>query len=469
MRSSFQIMQQPPPQNLQPAGRVRGQVCRCLALVLGLGTASLGAATERTAPASIDPAEQPNFVIVVADDLGMECIGGYGGRSYQTPHLDRLLAAGMQFSHCFSNPYCSPSRGQLLTGRYPLHNGIKRVIFDPKQHREFLDPAHERSFANQLRDVGYATAMAGKWQLSFLEERDTILDFGFDEYQAWQIWVKGTKTSRYAQPTMRQNGVVLGPNQLAPYGPDANLAFLTDFIQRKKHQPFCVYYTSLLPHWPWEPTPDSGVPLLPADGMGNWKRFMPDMVAYLDKQVGQLVATLETEGLLNNTVFIFTADNGTDRKVTSRWTDGKHVRNVPGGKGTMTDAGTRVPLIVCWPGRISAGVVIDDLIDLSDLFPTVLDLAGQKRRPGINGKSFAARLLGKPSIPRTWIHVQDQHRRHVRDHQFILSDTGAMRPVVETGRKSAQPLESLTPTQQTARIALAKALQDAISQTQITP
>jgi len=135
----------------------------------------------------------------------------------------------------------------------------------------------------------------------------------------------------------------------------------------------------------------------------------------------------------------------------------------------MTDAGTRVPLIVCWPGRISAGDIINDLIDLSHLFPTVLDLAGQKPRPGINGKSFAARLLGKPSIPRTWIHVQDQHRRHVRDHQFILSDTGAMRPVVETGRKSARPLESLTPTQQTARMALAKALQDAISQTQITP
>ena len=210
-----------------------GQLCRCLALVLGLGTASLGANAEQTTPASITPTEQPNFVIVVANDLGMECIGGYGGRSYQTPHIDRLLAAGMQFSHCFSNPYCSLSRGQLLTGRYPLHNGIKRVIFDPKQHREFLDPAHERSFANQLRDAGYATAMAGKWQLSFLEERDTIHDFGFDEYQACQIWVKGTKTSRYAQPTMRQNEVVLGPNQLAPYGPDANLAFLTDFIQRK--------------------------------------------------------------------------------------------------------------------------------------------------------------------------------------------------------------------------------------------
>src|SRR5690606_34201617 len=106
--------------------------------------------------------------------------------------------------------------------------------------------------------------------------------FGFDEYQMWQIFHNGQKTSRYANPTMRQNGKVLQEELVGRYGPDVNLEFLLDFMKRHREGPFLIYYTALMPHYPWEPTPDSGDPLKPADGIGDPK-YLPDMVAYLDK------------------------------------------------------------------------------------------------------------------------------------------------------------------------------------------
>ena len=314
---------------------------------------------------------------LLAGHTWLECVGAYGGLSYKTPHIDRLARSGMRFTHCFSNPYCSPSRAQLLTGRYPLHNGITRVIYDPPQHREFLDPEKETSFARLLQQAGYATVIAGKWQVSFLHERDTIRAHGFDEYQCWQIFHEGQKTSRYAQPTLRQNGKVLQEELRGKYGPDVNVDFLIDFMRRHRDQPFMVYYTSLLPHYPWEPTPDSDDPLKPADGLGDTKH-MPDMVACLDKQVGRIVAAVDELGLSDRTVIIFSGDNGTDRRIRSKWTDGQVSRTVAGGKGTMTDAGTRVPLIAAWPGVVKPGAVCDDLIDFSDFLPTFVKLGSAK-------------------------------------------------------------------------------------------
>lgn len=382
----------------------------------------------------------PNFVVIVADDLGLECVGAYGGLSYKTPHIDKLAAKGMRFTHCFSNPYCSPSRATLLTGRYPLHHGITRVIYDPPRHREFLDPAKETSFAKLLKAKGYATAMAGKWQVSFLHERDSVRDFGFDEYQCWQIFHNGKKTSRYLSPTFRRNGKVLSDELRGKYGPDVNVDFLIDFMKRNKEKPFCVYYTSLLPHWPWEPTPDSGVPLKSASDNGDTK-YMPDMVAYLDKLVGRLVAAVDELGLSDDTVIIFTGDNGTDRRITSKWTDGKVTRNVVGGKGTLTDAGTRVPLIVYRPSAIQRPKVSDDLIDFSDLLPTLVDLAGGDSPRHINGTSFAPQLRGQRGNPRHWIHAQLAGTRQVRERNYMLTSDGKFRPVVAIGKKPAKPID----------------------------
>lgn len=415
-------------------------------------------AAERSAT---EDAKRPNVVLIMADDLGIECLRSYGGRSYDTPHLDRLAEQGLRFTHCFANPYCSPSRAQILTGRYPLHTGIERVLFLPEQHREFLDPQRETSFANLLRNAGYRTAMAGKWQLSFLHERDTVAGFGFDEYQCWQIFVEGTKTSRYAAPIFRRNGEIHRfPGR---YGPDVNAEFLIEFIRRNRERPFLAYYSMLLPHFPWEPTPDSGVPLKPAATARGDQRHFKEMVAYMDKTVGRIVSEIDELGLGENTLILFTADNGTERGIVSEWFDGDAVRAVPGGKALLTEAGTRVPLIARWTGTIEADRVANDLIDLSDILPTLVELGrAELPRQPINGRSFAPQLLGKPGRPRTAIHASIEGHRHVRGREYTLDDRGRFRPIEPLGETAAAPLEApLTEEQAKARAELEQALEEA--------
>lgn len=425
-------------------------VCLSLAIV------AVASAAEQQGVASAGAKGiRPNVVLILADDLGLECVGAYGGQSYKTPNIDRLAESGVRFEMCFSNPYCSPSRGELLTGREPLHTGIPRVIFDPAKHREFLDPAKQQSIANLFQDSGYVTAMAGKWQLSFLHERDTIGNFGFDEYQAWQIFRDGFKTSRFANPSLRVNGQ-LNAELVGGYGPDENCRFVTEFITKHQSEPFFVYYASLLPHWPWEPTPASNEPLKPANGVGDSKYF-PDMVAYLDTIVGRITDHLETLGLRENTIVMFIADNGTDRRLRSAWSDGDRRAMVDGGKGTMTDAGTHVPLVVNWRDHISASVT-KELVELCDVMPSLVDLCRLAQpKYEINGVSFASLLgFGEPDVAsmgtRRWIHAQNVGSRHVRSRSHILTNRGEFRTVVATGEKSAAAiLRPLTVDEQAVR------------------
>lgn len=410
-------------------------------------------------------AERPNVVVILADDLGVEGVGCYGGQSYETPNIDRLAAGGVRFTHCFSNPLCSPSRAELLTGREPLHNGISRVIYDVKRHREYLDPDREQIVANLFQNAGYATAMAGKWQLSFLHERDTINTFGFDEYQAWQIFRDDEKTSRFANPSLRLNGT-LRPVVDGGYGPDENCAFVNDFIRRHREEPFFVYYACLLPHYPWEPTPNSSDPLKPAaDGLGD-KKYFPDMVAYLDTIVGRIVANLEELGLRKNTLVLFVADNGTDRRLTSAWSDGSRNANVVGGKGTMTDAGTHVPMIANWPKRIQPGVC-DDLVELCDILPTLGSICRlEPPKNPINGVSFAPQLgLSLDEVTRRqWVHVQNMKQRHVRSRRFILGNDGNMRPVVGIGEKRADTISDVLSAENAAEKAKLRAALEHVEQ-----
>lgn len=196
---------------------------------------------------------RPNILLILVDDLGIECLSTYGGASHETPNIDKLAKQGMRFTHCFSNPYCSPSRAKLLTGRYAFQNGVKRVIFDPKQHSNLYLRTEQPTFARQLQSAGYATAIAGKWQLSFLHKRDTINAFGFETYQCWQIFDENNKKSRrFHEPHFNRDGKIIRDQIRSEYGPDVNVAFLSAFIDdnAKKGKPFLAYYTCLLPHWP---------------------------------------------------------------------------------------------------------------------------------------------------------------------------------------------------------------------------
>jgi arylsulfatase A len=386
-----------------------------------------------------DPNSKPNIVIILADDLGIECLNPYGGISHKTPNIDQLARQGMRFTRCFSNPYCSPSRASLLTGRYPFKNGLKTVLHSRTQENLYLHP-DQPSFARQLKQAGYATGLAGKWHLSLLHKHNTIRDFGFDQYQSWQIFDQnGRKTTRYHQPHLNRNGTIIADEIKDRYGPELNLEFLLDFMKSNaaKKQPFLAYLTTVLPHFPWEPTPDSkekGYRQPDPEHKGDPK-FFPDMVACLDKNVGRILRGLDEFGIADNTIVIFLADNGTDRDIVNLWGDGVEVR---GGKGTLTDRGTQVPLLVRWPGQVEAGSICDDLIDFSDFLPTLCDLA-QASLPAeeIHGRSFAPQLLGKPGNPREWIHIQHQEQRQVRNSDYMLDNKGRLQRVVVLGEQPA--------------------------------
>jgi arylsulfatase A len=391
-----------------------------------------------------DAPTRPNIILILADDLGYEGLGSYGGASYETPRLDRLAATGMQFNHCYSQPICTPSRVQLMTGRYNQRNYEGFGYLNPR----------ETTFGTLLRDAGYATCIAGKWQLNGggmrgsdpshegWDDRHRPFAFGFDEFLLWQVTRRRDEGERYANPRLFQNGNEL-PADPNSYGPDVFCDFVLDFIERKQDQPFLVYYPMVLPHEPFVPTPataDWEDDSLRYDDQAE--RFAP-MVAYIDRIVGRIVDGLEKAGLRENTLILFTGDNGTHATITSLMRDG---RRIAGGKGLMTDAGTRVPLIANWPGRIAAGGVTDDLVDFSDFVPTMLDAAGTVPAPGlaIDGQSFLPRLTGSLYEPRRWVfsHYWGQRGRtpegaqeFARNQRWKLYDDGRLFDV------AADPLE----------------------------
>jgi arylsulfatase A len=409
-------------------------------------------------------ATKPNILLILADDLGVECLSSYGGTGHETPNIDRLAKEGMRFTHCFSNPYCSPSRAQILTGRYPFQNGLRTVLHSKHQENIFLDPA-QPSFVRQLKQHGYASQIVGKWHVSLEHKHNTISAFGFDHYQTWGIFdEQGRKTTRYWKPTLLRDGRILSDEIKQRYGPDVDLEVYLDFIKTsaKSTTPFLAYYSTSLPHYPWEPTPDSQETSYRApkpEHKGD-ARYFPDMVRYLDKQIGMMLQTLEELGIAENTIILFSADNGTDQSLSNRWGAG---HTIPGGKGTMTDRGTHIPLIVRWPTHIRANATCNDLIDLSDFFPTLCDLTGaQLPKQSIHGRSFAPQLLGKPSSPRKWIHIQNANDRQVRNRDFMLNNRGELRRVTELGEKPTKPDEKKNSEQEDAARAELQAVFDSL-------
>ncbi|MHC4248482.1 MAG: sulfatase-like hydrolase/transferase [Planctomycetota bacterium] len=334
-------------------------------------------------------AGKPNIVMIMADDMGYECMGANGSTFYKTPNLDRLAAGGMRFEHCYSQPICTPSRVQIMTGRYNSRNYVKFGLLHQK----------EITFGNVMKRAGYATCVAGKWQLQGGFEGPN--KFGFDEYCLWQLT---RRPCRYPNPGLEVNGKQVDYTN-GEYGPDIVSDFLIDFIKRHRDGPFFVYYPMILPHWPFQPTPDSK-DWDPSEKKewprSKWDRpHFSDMVSYTDKMVGKIDRALAEFGIREKTLLIFTCDNGTYTGITSPFKG----RDYKGGKGSTPNAGTHVPMVASWPGTIKRGVVSQDLIDFSDMLVTFADLGGGQVPTDrkIDGRSFAPQLRGERGNPRDWV------------------------------------------------------------------
>lgn len=345
--------------------------------------------------------QRPNIVLFMVDDMGSEVLGCYGGQSYRTPNIDKLAQTGMRFEHCYSTPVCSPSRVKIMTGRY----GFRTT--DRWGHL----PPDEITFGDVLQSAGYTTALAGKWQMIELQnDPDHVSEHGFDEYCCW-AWHEGP---RYYQPRIWQNGVLL-QNIEKNYGPDIYTGFITDFIKRNKDRPFLAYYPMTLTHFA-KTGKRHGEPPGPD---GEYQSYS-EMVQKTDERVGRIVATLDELGLRENTLIVFTTDNGTPDRVTSE----RNGKKIQGGKGTFTDRGTRVPLIANMPGTVPTGTVNENLIDFSDFMPTFAQIAGTDvpEDRAIDGQSFWTLLQGQEGTPREWAfnYLGDRDQGWIRTKRWKL-------------------------------------------------
>ncbi|MFC4992245.1 sulfatase-like hydrolase/transferase [Rubritalea tangerina] len=403
---------------------------------------------------------KPNIILIMADDIGVECFSSYGGKDTHTEHLDALAASGQRFKQCYSQPLCTPSRVQIMTGRYNNRNYQGFGWLDPK----------EVTFANLLKKEGYSTCIAGKWQLGGNEK--TIQNFGFDEHCLWNMhkYKKSDKTAieepkdwlrRFDNPTLYRNGQWYQPGEKS-YGPEVCTDFICDFIGQNREKPFLVYYPMILTHSPFDPTPDS------KSRKQDIKQNFTDMTHFMDKMVGRIVAKLEQEGIRDNTLIIFTTDNGTHSKIKSNTDKGV----IQGGKNQMTDAGTHVPLIINWPGKIKPALS-SELVDFSDILPTLVETAGAElpKDRHIDGKSLLPVLEGKVNSRRETIFCyywdygrnKAKARAWVRNERYKLYDDGSFFDIT-ADKSENEPLKEISATQQTIKANLQTALQGYLQQ-----
>ena len=363
-------------------------------LLKGVGAAAL-------LPAALSHAikgKKTNVILILTDDTGYEVFGCYGSKQYRTPRVDRLAETGMRFNHCYSNPVCAPSRVKIMTGKSNVRNYV---------HWGILDPG-ERTLGHMMKDAGYATCVAGKWQLqgggSFVPEKKGTgtlpQDAGFDEHFCYDL-DNGKKD--YWNPVFIDNGQSIQHENT--YGPTLVNDYVLDFIDRKREEPFFIYYPLWLTHGPFLPTPDSA----DRSSTASQQNF-EDMVAYMDKMVGRVVDKLDEAGIRENTLILFTADNGSPGGAKGGIVSELHGRKIDGGKSKTTDAGTRVALVANMPGTVPAGRVSDDLVDFSDMMPTMAGMTGAPLPSGdvIDGVSFAPQLRGGRGKPRDWIYMYNE-------------------------------------------------------------
>jgi len=407
-----------------------------------------------TAGVALAAPSKPNIVIILADDLGQEALSCYGGADFKglgtvrTPNIDAMAKNGMRFTHCFSTPVCSPARAELLTGKYNFRTGFIDIA-GRSGATESLDPKAHPTLPAQLKAAGYVTAIAGKWHLGQpidmkvpLGPTDKDTDYshprecGFER----QCVMSGEHLELYGKPTAED------------YTPARLQDWVLRFLESRKGkpEPFFLYYPSPIPHRPLMPTP------LNPDGKSRGRENFPFLIEYLDKQVGEIVKKLAELGLDENTLVIFSGDNGTNGEITTMMRDG---RGIKGGKASQRDAGSWVPLIAEWPGVIQPGSVDEHMVDFTDIMPTCLELAGAPLPKGMDGISFASQLRGQPGTFREWIHSLMVDRYFVRDLRWKLNESGELYDVSDSPYTETLVLpEKDTPESKASRVHLQSVL-----------
>jgi len=354
-------------------------------LILGkpAGVPAANPGTPPRRPASATAAPRPNILFILCDDLGINDLHCYGRPDHHTPNLDRLAREGLRFTAAYcAQPICSPSRAAILTGQAParLHlttflpgrpNAPAQKVLHPEI--EMQVPLHEKMICNYLHDAGYATAAIGKWHVGGAGFGP--VEHGFDLYHP------GRANTR---PSATEGGK--GEYDLT--------AAAEQFIEKHRDQPFFVYLAHNSPHIPYAAQPGRI-----KNNAGAFEPVYAGVIETLDDTVGRLLARLDALKLTDQTLVIFTSDNGG-----LHVPEGPHPKithNTPyrAGKGFVYEGGLRIPLIVRWPGHVPAGKVVGDPVINTDWVPTLLDLVHRPVPAGLDGVSIAALLTGRGAAP----------------------------------------------------------------------
>ena len=383
---------------------------------------------------------KPNIIFILGDDVGMGDVACSGGDHYKTPNIDALGRHGTIFTHAYAEPLCGPSRATILTGRYVFRTGATNQDSTGR-----FKPTDETMMPVILKKAGYVTSSIGKWGQLPLGPAD----FGFDDYLKFKgsgiYWNTQEKGKTY-----EVNGKTL-PLRDKEYMPDVMHNHLVDFITKHHDQPFYIYYSMSHIHAEILPTPDSAP---------DSKDLYSENIAYMDKLVGKLIDELERQKLRENTLIIYFGDNGTAKAFAPQSTVGG--RRLNGSKGSMLEGGSRVPLVVNWPGVTPEGKKSSDLIDSSDFFPTFAELAGAKLPANrtIDGHSFLPQVRGEKGHPREWVFVELARMWYVADHQWKLTQTGDLFDLTDAPwTEKLVPADTKDPAATTARKRLLAALQ----------
>ena len=389
--------------------------------------------------------QPPNIVLIMADDLGAENLACYGNTVHATPHLDRMAREGALFNNAYASPVCTPTRAMIMTGLYPNRSGfLERLDSKADVNETNRLPVHLKTFGHLFQEAGYATAIAGKWHLgNFQKHPDQPNSHGFDRHCLWVQYWNGKRPSRYYGPQNWEDGKYVVHSKKV-FGPDYYTQFLIDFINtsHRKQQPFLAYFPMNLIHGPMVTPPgdqteaEANYP----DNLGKNERINGQMVHHMDKLVGRLLAKLDSLDIADNTLVIFTGDNGTSKSLENRLGDFR----LRGGKRTMNEAGTRVPFIARWPGKIPAGKR-DAILSLMDVLPTLASVAGIPVKHEIDGMDLSHNLFDKPGKDREFFEMAFEGGCYfVRDKRFRLHEDGRFYDIPVTGDESRYSMHEIS-------------------------
>lgn len=377
--------------------------------------------SEVSSLAKVSDHKQPNFVIIFADDQGYQDLGCFGSPDIATPNIDGMAKNGMRFTDFYvASPVCTPSRAGLLTGRYPKRFGMDKGVLFPTSETGL--PPSEVTIAEMLKPKGYATACIGKWHLGHLKQflptsqgfdsyygvpysNDMYLGIGLDYAKDIKLrenmtlegmkdilaQKRGGKSGRQKVPLMRDEQVIEFPADQTTltrrYAEEA-----VRFIEANKDQPFFIYMTPAMPH----------VPLFASEAFKGKSKggLYGDTVEEIDWAVGEVLKCLEANRLSENTLVIFTSDNG---PWLSKGEDGGHALPLRNGKGSTFEGGLRVPCVMSMPGTIPTGVDCSEISSTIDLLPTFAKFAGVVPEQTLDGVDLSPLLKAESfeSAPRT--------------------------------------------------------------------